>query len=729
MEGVDEASPEGGRSSNVAVEAVVGLAVLFLVPGDVVGATLPAQVGPFEQQVAVRYSVAEGLPSPDVRRIVLTPAGTVLAETAAGWAALEGEGWRRTPPPDVSSPEPIAVPQARARAASPSGAEAVASSDGLFYRRAPGEEWQRLRPSDGRRSWAPRDVRDVAFDERGGLWFASPQGVGHCPAPCRAWSLYSTEDGLPYDDLTAIAAGARGDVWIGTRIGAIRYDADEWEYRQGRRWLPGDDVRDVAVAVDGTAWFATDGGVGRIEGRPTTLAEKAARFEADIDRYHRRTPYGYVDSVRLTRPGDRSEFEQRDSDNDGLWTGMYGAGQAFAYAATGSPAARRRARRAFEALRFLSEVTQGGDPPGLPGLIARSILPTSGPDPNTGLLERDRRLRREQDRLWKVLSPRWPTSADGRWYWKSDASSDELDGHFFFYARYYDLVAATEAERDEVREVVTRIVDHLIDNDFSLVDHDGRPTRWAVFGPAQLNHDPDWWQERGLNSLSLLSYLRVAEWVSGNERYGTVARRLIEEHAYAANAGVPKIHLGPGTGNQSDDEMAFMCFYNLLLYEKDPELRQILAEAFHRYWQLEAPERNPLFHFLYAAHGVGRTVEETFGTRRLDPTGDWLEDSLDTLRRYPLDRVSWALRNSHRKDLVRLRGSPTRGTRRDGKVLPIDERFVDKWNHDPWRLDFPGDGRTLADGASFLLPYYLGLYHGFLEEAPRDAAQSRKRNE
>jgi hypothetical protein len=122
-------------------------------------------------------------------------------------------------------------------------------------------------------------------------------------------------------------------------------------------------------------------------------------------------------------------------------------------------------------------------------------------------------------------------------------------------------------------------------------------------------------------------------------------------------------------------------------------------------------------------------VEETFGTRRLDPTGDWLEDSLDTLRRYPLDRVSWALRNSHRKDLVRLRGSPTRGTRRDGKVLPIDERFVDKWNHDPWRLDFPGDGRTLADGASFLLPYYLGLYHGFLEEAPRDAAQSRKRNE
>ena len=113
---------------------------------------------------------------------------------------------------------------------------------------------------------------------------------------------------------------------------------------------------------------------------------------------------------------------------------------------------------------------------------------------------------------------------------------------------------------------------------------------------------------------------------------------------------------------------------------------------------------------------MGQVDEGTFGTRRLDPTGDWREDSLDTLRRYPLDRTSWALRNSHRKDLLITSGAPGRGTRRDGKVLPIDERFVDKWNHDPWRLDYPGDGRTLADGASFLLPYYLGLYHGFLDE-------------
>jgi hypothetical protein len=31
-------------------------------------------------------------------------------------------------------------------------------------------------------------------------------------------------------------------------------------------------------------------------------------------------------------------------------------------------------------------------------------------------------------------------------------------------------------------------------------------------------------------------------------------------------------------------------------------------------------------------------------------------------------------------------------------------------------LDYPGDGRELASGTVFLLPYYMGLYHGFIEK-------------
>ena len=64
-----------------------------------------------------------------------------------------------------------------------------------------------------------------------------------------------------------------------------------------------------------------------------------------------------------------------------------------------------------------------------------------------------------------------------------------------------------------------------------------------------------------------------------------------------------------------------------------------------------------------------------------------------------------------------------KGHRRNGKVLPIDERFVNHWNHDPWRLDEGGGGTEMADGVAFLLPYWMGVYHGFVKELSSPAAQ------
>jgi hypothetical protein len=605
------------------------------------------------------------LPGENVSAVALA-SGSVYARTEAGWLRREGGEWR---PASAPPPTPSVKP--------PAG----------------------FQPRDGDRSWAPHEVRGTARDTRGRFWFASPQGVGSFDG--RAWKLYTGYEGLPYNDFTTVAAGEDGVVWFGTTRGAIRFDGTNWEYRQGRRWLPDDHVQGIAVTPEGHAWIATPKGLGLIERRPSTLAEKAAFFEAEIDRRHRRTPYGYVLSVSLKRPGDKSEWTQHDSDNDGLWTGMYGAGECFAYAATKDPAAKRRARAAFEALRFLSTVTQGGSHPAPPGFPARSILPTSGPDPNRVYTRQRDEERRARDPLWKILQPRWPTSADGQWYWKTDTSSDELDGHYFLYAQYYDLVAETEAEKEDVRRVVRAVTDHLLSHNYTLVDWDGTPTRWAVFSPDKLNQDPEWWEERGLNSLSMLSYLKVAEHLTGDPKYRQAYERLIRDHHYAVNLLVPKIAHGIGSGNQSDDEMAFMSFYNLIRYETDSARRSLYCSSFTRYWQMERMELNPLFHFLWAA---------SCGERN----GPWLDESLDTLRRFPTDRIDWGLANSHRQDLVPLGNG--RGYRRNGQVLPIDERHLEYWNADPFRLDYAGQGLRLADGAAFLLPYYLGLYHKFLSK-------------
>lgn len=666
---------------------------------------LPVRVEPFLQQVAEHEP----------------PAGDVIAASAAA----------STPVRTADAPGDVreVITDAAIRIA-------AASSTGLYLKDGSDTVWRRLLPHDGDRSWAPVDVRAVEFDYDGRLWFASPQGLGSLDETTGAWRLYDRHDGLPWNDFTSLAAAPDGSIWAGTTRGLVHLipgaspdDPPRWQYRQGRRWLPHDHVLAVEVDRAGTVRVETPAGPGTIRVRPMTLRQKAERFHEAIDRFHRRTPYGYVLGVSLTNPGDTSEFRQSDSDNDGLWTSMYGAAECLRWAVASEPEARDNARKAFEALRFLQTVTQGGTPPAEPGFVARTILPADGPDPNAGRLESDRRMREERDGLWKTIDPRWPTSADGKWYWKSDTSSDELDGHFFFYALYHDLVAAGGAERAEVRETVLAIVDHLIDHGGALVDHDGKRTRWAVFGPEQLNDDQDWWEERGLNSLSYLTYLRIAEHMANGAdrkaRYAETARTLIDDHAYLANLRNPKVQSGFGTGNQSDDEMAFMNYYHLLKYEGDDAVRSVVAHSLRQYWKVLQPERNPLFDFIHAAAIDGGSYRDAFDDETYSRTDYPLDDAVESLVLYPLDRFDWALSNSHRLDVVLLRAQEerrgVRGHLLDGRVLPIDERFVNHWNHDPWRLDHGGQGRYLADGASFLLPYYFGLHHGLIEEAPRDA--------
>jgi hypothetical protein len=288
------------------------------------------------------------------------------------------------------------------------------------------------------------------------------------------------------------------------------------------------------------------------------------------------------------------------------------------------------------------------------------------------------------------------------------------------------LVADTAEEKGRVREVVRDLTDHLIAHDFTLTDIDGKPTRWGDYSPKSLNLDPRWWAERGLNSLSILTYLSVAGHLTGDPKYARTSRELIEKHGYAQNLTFPKVQYGPGSGNHSDDEMAFMCFYTLLRCSKDEALKNIVRYSFFAYYANEVPEMNPFFNYAYAAHGLGQGITNAWGVYRVEPWAEWREDSIETLRDFPLDRLNWAHHNSHRLDLVPLRPQKARdlyaperaarGHRVNGKVLPVENRHFNHWNTDPWRLDYGGNGNQLGAGTVFLLPYYMGLYHGFIQK-------------
>ena len=723
------------RRGSLTARLPVALAITLVLaasPAFAADPLLPRRVGAFVQRTPVHRSLPPGLPDGfRPTRVWLAADGTVhLGDGTATWRLGEDrfEAVEATTPGRGEGGDlPPGIPDAGLRqiARREDGTTAAATSVGVFERR-PGAAWVRLEPVDRHGlAWATTDVRGVAWDRAGRLVVATPAGVVRRGAG--GFEFFTGAEGLPVADFTAVAAAPDGTVWFGSRAGVAEWTDDHFRYRQGPRWLPGDVVHDLVVTAAGDVVLATDGGTGWIAARPTTLAAKAALYEEEIERSIARTEHRFVATATLESPGDVATARRTDSDNDGLWTAMYGAAQCFAYGHDRSPDAKRRADRVFRALEFLQQVPAGCEHAPPRGFPARTVLPADGPDPNVGQEERDRRTL-EADPLWKTLSPRWPKSADGRWWWKADTSSDELDGHFFFLALYHDLVAATDGERAAVRATVARLADHLVDHGFRLVDHDGKATRWGEWSPAALNHDPRWEVERGLNSMSILAYMAIAAHVTGDRKYAAAADALVRDHAYAANALVPKIQHGIGSGNQSDDEMAFMNFYHLVRYTADPVTRRAFLGAFHRSWLLERPERNPFFHFAYVATAREAGRDGPFDPSAGGPQGasDWLDDSLDSLVLLPMDRCQWRHTNAHRLDLVRLPeaqsidpGRPDRvprGHRVDGRVLPVDERSFAHWNTDPWRFDQGGDGRELASGTVFLLPWHMGRYHGFIAD-------------
>jgi hypothetical protein len=185
------------------------------------------------------------------------------------------------------------------------------------------------------------------------------------------------------------------------------------------------------------------------------------------------------------------------------------------------------------------------------------------------------------------------------------------------------------------------------------------------------------------------------------EKFMTAYEDLIENHRYHLLTLNQKINY-PGHINHSDDELAFLSYYPLLLYESDSNLRKVYMGSLERSWQVERAERNPLWNFIYAA-GTGRNEFE-------------LEAAIITLQQIPMDLVEWTVVNSHRLDIPINPFNDRFARKQSLVVLPYDELPMTKWNGNPYRLDGGFNGTREDDGAFFLLPYWMGRFYGYLKD-------------
>ncbi len=657
--------------------------------------------GRFPQRLSHRYTMADGLPPGEITHL------TVVSGQPYVWVndriyTLTGSRWAPSttllgrPFADVSTEGLPRGAKVRSTAFSSKGKWA-ATDQGVFRldgRKAsrvpfPQKYLTRQRPVN-----ADAELTCAAVDSTGTVWFGSNVGL-FATDGADWWNVIDREDGLPYEEVTCIAFGKDGDLWVGTTQGVCRQTGGEWEYYWGPRWLPGNRILSIEVAGDGSAWVASDRGVAHLYSKPITLAEKSAHYQAITEQRHNRR--GYVTGSRLRTPGKPEAgvvFEA--SDNDGLWTALYVAAQSFRYAATQEPAAREQAKRSMHAMLDLVRYS------GIPGYPARAVVTrgelargeADGYDANETV-----RVPGETEKIW------YPSPVDPEVLCKGDTSSDELDGHYFAWLTYYEL-AADEADRKAVRETVAAVTDHLLKHDLTLVGHTGRKTRWGVYSPKYINDDPVWWMERGLNSLSMLAYLKVAHHITGHARFQEEARTLTQKHHYLLNTVTQKLAEPWWDVNHSDDEMAFMMLYAILRVEKDPDSRRVLLQSLERSWRVERPEASPFFNFVYGAHS-GRPYDG--------------EAAVTTLRDWPWELIEWETRGTHRHDVqVVTRRGPGRAQSQLTRALPASERRLMRWNGNPYQADGgTPDGRSEEDGTAWLISYWMGRCHGLLREDAR----------
>ena len=489
------------------------------------------------------------------------------------------------------------------------------------------------------------------------------------------------------------ATGKDGDPW-------------SWSYYYGPRWLPSNHILALtssSQANRNSVFVVTDIGMALLNVGQMTLAEKAVIQESF--QYPRHDRHGLSTSVHLPNAGDLTEYYKEVGDNDGLWTSMAAMAEVYRYQVTKSPEARATAWRMFEGLELLGQVTGA-----YPSFVARTFTKLS--DNDYGIptaLDPDC-----TDDCW-YASPN-----DAGWWYKGDTSSDELCGHMAIYPMLYDSVASTEEEKARVLKLYDGLIGGIVDNDLYLIQPaTGKRTLWGFWNPKELNHEPEHYSERGLNSLQILGWLSGAYSITGNQKYHAKFWELVNEHKYVQNTVNVKIDSALDE-NHSDTELIMLAYQALFYaYERLPahherksqvwDMVSLMVPSLQKTFLLLKGELNPLWLGIYAG-----TAAQTAHVTEKD-----ISDVVWSLRHWAIDNINWNIMGSQRIDLdishvflVRPFTDPTKTIMRH--IRPASERASAEENRDPFEVNPGGASDCEYEPGVYLLPYYIMAYHKLL---------------
>jgi hypothetical protein len=477
---------------------------------------------------------------------------------------------------------------------------------------------------------------------------------------------------------------------------------------------------------------------------PESLAEKAEAYDAIAVRLHLHPGLGFVQNVRLEPSVPEQEATYLDvasfesGENDGLWSALYLASQAYRYGATQSPEALETIRTLLDGEDVRMRIT------GVPGIFTRQYVP-----PGIGGIECPTSTasyavdEEKDDNRWVQIRDdgcvHFVARDTGQWT-KSDhcglsefagycfldnVSKDEYAGHLFALGALAKLVDVPDVQ-EKTRSLLERVGRHLVENRMALVDWDGRITEHGRFRPFHFDDFP------GFNAAMGMEHILIAARATKSpelerfyddcllQRSGRVdclESGLVDIEPYTAFLPLAGMYVGPeGCGsNYNNVSMHMLSMHHLIWYEQDPRRRALIQRSFDEdVVRAEDQPRaiirqnNAFFDFMWAA-------QKALGPASDGPAFEAVENGVCMLRQFRASQAAAEITLDperfapHCKDRFDRDVSDTPRTPADR----CSSTFV--WWGDPYSLSScAGNDREIRQPAGYLLPYWMGRFYGFV---------------
>jgi hypothetical protein len=295
-------------------------------------------------------------------------------------------------------------------------------------------------------------------------------------------------------------------------------------------------------------------------------------------------------------------------------------------------------------------------------LLARCLVPTDSPYAQAIITE-------------EATHGVYTASFGGKtYYWIGNTVRDEYAGIFFGLGIAYDAVEDSEI-RSEIREITTRLLDFLLQNNWAVVMPTGKTS--TVF-----------WARPDLQ----LSFLQVGRQVNP-DRFESTYRTY--RFWYASSVIIPiSYDLLDDHNSYFKFNLNAITFYNLIRLEDNSYYRWLYMNAYNLMRRTTDNHGNPHFNM------IDRALKGPDGVRDAE-TLNLLEDWLRRSRRD--EWTDW--RNDVRYTAC--------GEDRACEAIPVVDRVRTDflWQRSPFLLYGGGQGNIEGAGIDYILPYWMARYY------------------